>query len=181
MLPLNYPPKPEHPSQSHQPPEYNVAELNANTQVPGYGGQGVFFPPHVPYMHNFDPSQTPHHVPPIPMHPYGSMPFPQPVPPPPPPATLNPRAHTFSQFSGSQSRGRGDSSTREEGEISEGGGSFASKAGTKSGKHGRLRRAPTAQHSDLEEGETMANKSQNSSRSSSRMFHYNHMLLCSET
>lgn len=177
MLPSNYPPKPEYPSQNHLPPsslgqavEYNMTGPNANCQVPGYGGQGLPFPPNIPYMHNFDPSQAPHHIPPAFMPPFGSMPFSQPPPPPPPPAALNPRAQAFSQSSGLQSRGRGDSSAREEGEISEGGRSFTSKSDGKYGKHGRSQHAPTSQHSDLEEGETMGAKSQTSSRSSSRMF-----------
>lgn len=183
MLPLNYPPKPDHPSQNHLPPtslgqpfEFNMTGFNANSQVPSYGGQGLFIPPHVPYMHNYDSSQTTHHVP---MPPFGSMPLGPPLPPPPPPsAALNPRAQAFGQSSGLQSRGRGDSSAREEGEISEGGGSFASKGDGKSGNRGRPQRAPTSRHSDLEECET---KSRDSSRSSSRMSHLNHILFCSRT
>lgn len=178
MLPLNYPPGPEHFSQPHLPSEHNTGS-NAHSQVPGYGAQPLFFPPHVPYMHNFDPSQPPQLVPPASLPPYGIMPFVPPVPPPPPSATMNPRAQAFSQYSGVQSRGREDSSTREEGEISEGGGSLASKDGAKSGKHGRSQRGRTTRHSDLEEVETKATKSQNSSRSSSRMFRSNHMLFCS--
>lgn len=174
VLPSNYPPKPEHSSQTHLPPnslgqpfEYSMTGFSANGQVPTYGGQGLFFPPHVPYVHSYDPSQTPHHLPPVPMPPFGSVPFGPPLPPPPPPpAALNPRAQAFSQSSGLQSRGRRDSSTREEGEISEGGGSFASRNDGNSGGRSHPERAPTNRHSDLEEGET---KSQNSSRSSSRM------------
>lgn len=184
MLPLNYPPKPEHPSQNHLPPayhgqsfEYNMTGVNANGQVPGHGGQGLSIPPHVPYMHNLSPSQTAHHVPPVAMSAYGTMFFA----PPPPPAALNPRAEAFSQSSGVLSRGRAKSSTREEGEISEGERSSASKVDKKFGKRCRSQRAPTTRHSDVEEGEAMATQSQDSSRSSSRMFHSNPRLLCSRS
>lgn len=181
MLPLNYPPKPEQSSQNHlpstyrgQPFEYNMTGINANGEVPGHGGQGLSISPHAPYMHNFGPSQTPHHISPVDMSRNGTMSFA----PPPPPAALNPRAEAFCQPSGLLSRGRAILSTREEGEISEGETSSSSKVDKKFGKHRRSPRAPTTRHSDVEEGDAMATQSQDSSRSSSRMFHSNPTLIC---
>lgn len=175
--PSNFPSNPEHVSAVQPSPvslglpfEYNMGAFNANAQVPGYGGQGLVFPPPFPFMSHLDSSQIPNHIPPMAMPPFGFPPLP---PPPgssnPPPAALNPSAKNFSQPLGSQSQGRRESSNREEGEVSEGGRSVASKPNTKLAKRNRSRWPSAAQPEDLEEGETVSNTSQSSSRSSSRM------------
>lgn len=156
-----------------QPLEYHTTGLNASSQVPGYSGQAPFLPLPLPYMGQVGTSQMPYQFPPAGTPGFGLQPM-APAEPSNPPAALNPRAGDFSQPSISQRRE--DCVSREEGEVSEGGRSLESKQDWMSATC-RLPRTSITRNSDLEEGETVSNKSQSSSQSSSRMYTSGHVSL----
>ncbi|KAJ5176655.1 uncharacterized protein N7482_002532 [Penicillium canariense] len=183
MIPPNFPPNPEyqasappphvHPSQAF---EYNMASAtaNANSRIPAPGSssdQGLFFPPHFPYMNQLEPSQLPFPFPPIPMSSFGYPAIPAPPGSNIPPGSFNPYGTVASGPSESQPRVRDVSSptdpNREEGEVSEGDGgqSVESSKGTMAAPS----HAPAAPRSSLKEGETVSSRPSTSSRSSSRM------------
>ena len=179
MIPPTYPPNTEYTSVAQPPPshpgqnyDYNMATFNGNSQTPGAGAPGFFFPPHLPFMGQFDPAQgPPFHPVPIPSFGYPPMPFAPPGSSDPAPGPFNAHGTDRGQPSGSRFQGRGISnaadSNREEGEVSEGGRSFGTKKHAKTAKRACLSSASAARYSDLEEGETVSTRSRSSSRSSS--------------
>ncbi|KAJ5191287.1 uncharacterized protein N7498_010272 [Penicillium cinerascens] len=179
IIPPTYPPNPEYtlvaqPPSSHpgQNSDYNMAALNGNSQIPGAGAPGFFFPPHLPFMGQFDPAQgPPFHPMPIPSFGYAPMPFAPPGSSDPAPSLFNAHGTDRGQPPGSGFQAQGTSnaadSNREEGEVSEGGRSFGTKKHAKTAKRACLNSASVTRYSDLEEGETVSTRSRSSSRSSS--------------
>lgn len=181
MVPPNFVPNSEsqttgppplvHPSQAF---EYNMASANANSRIPvpgNSGDPGIFLPPQLPFMGQFDLSQFAMPFPPMPMSSFGVPP-----PPAPPGSTLVPSGSTKSDravannSSGSQHQAREatspSDSKSEEGEVSEG--EIRQSVDMKPATNARSSRASAAQPSGLEEGETVSSPTSTSTRSSSR-------------
>lgn len=165
------PPPLVHPSRAF---EYNLASANANSRIPvpsNSGDSGIFLPPQLPFMGQFDLSQFPLPLPPIPMSSFGAPP-----PPAPPGSFLVPSDATKSDgavannSSDSQRQARKalspSDSKSEEGEVSEG--EIKQSVNMKPAADARPRGASAAQSASLEEGETVSSLMSPSTRSSSR-------------
>ncbi|KAJ5948810.1 hypothetical protein N7454_002117 [Penicillium verhagenii] len=180
MLPPDFHTNPEYlaaaqvpTTNSNQPYDPNLAAFYANAQLTGPASHAhPFYPPPLPFMHPFDPSQVPlQPFPPMPMQPVHYSPVqtpagssnPQPVSMKAPAVNENARRQPRQQ---PKKKAKVIDSNREEGEISE---EDNARAGpTESGNpsnSARWKRLPS-NHSDLEEGETISSKSRSSSRSS---------------
>lgn len=183
MIPPNFAPNSEsqatgppplvHPSQAF---EYNMASANANSRIPipgNSGDPGIFLPPQLPFMGQFDLSQFAPPFPPMPMSSFGVPSLPA------PPGTSNvPLGFTKSDgavannSSGSQHRAREvlspSGSKSEEGEISEGEIKQSASVNTNPAANARPSGASAAQPPSLEKGETLSSPSSTSTRSSSR-------------
>lgn len=163
---------PEPPSNHETPLKYNMANVNANSQIPGLGGpanSAAFFPPQFPFFNQFDPSQFP---PPFPPMPFAPMDYSQA---PPPTGSSNngfleqtpfPRQSQQSLTPAARLKPRSRAipiraeRNCKEGEVSE----------AKDESSVQPTRRTIRQYSDLEEGETVSSSGRSARRStSSRM------------
>lgn len=183
-MPTDFPSNVDYHDVAQMPPlnptqtlDANMASFYANSHLAGaasHAHPGLFFPPPLPYMNQFHPSQQPVAAfPPMPMQSLGNPQVPVPsgssIA---PPASGGARAVDANRPHETHRKSHDKSAlvdrNREEGEISEeeNGLPVASKK-TRGTRRAKQRRASN-QHSDLEEGETMSSISASSSRSSSR-------------
>ncbi|KAJ5107767.1 hypothetical protein N7456_004442 [Penicillium angulare] len=176
-LPTDFPSNPEYHASHQIPPpnpaqhlDANMANFYANSQLSGaasHAHPGLFFPPPLSYMNQFQPS--PQSFPTFPHMQIQSLGFPvMPAPPGssiPPPTSTDARTADVNQQSHITSASF--DRNREEGEISEEEiRPSAISQKTSKNKPAKQKRAPS-HLSDLEEGETVSSRSVSSSRSSS--------------
>jgi len=185
MMPPDFHTNPEYLAGSQIPPfnpnlpfDPNMAAFYANAQLTGPASHAhPYFPPPLPFMHPFDPSQIPPQpFPPVPMPPldYTSRQAPagssnsKPLSAKVPAANENQRSQPELRPQSKTRAGLIDRN-REEGEISdEENERSRPKKNAKASNSNRWKRQPS-HHSEMEEGETMSSRSRTSSRSSTRM------------
>ncbi|KAJ5280108.1 hypothetical protein N7478_005480 [Penicillium angulare] len=177
IMPSDFPSNTEYHASAQIPPpnpaqhlDANMASFYANSHLAGAASHthpGLFFPPPLPYMNQFQTSQQPLSAfPPIPMQSLG-----YPMMPALPGSSIPPPTSADAQAPHSNRQSHVTSAfvdrNREEGEISE----EETRPSATSQKTSRSKRAKqkraSSQLSDLEDGETMSSPSVSSSRSSS--------------
>lgn len=185
IMPPDFHTNPEYLAAAQMPPfnpnmpfDPNMAAFYANAQLTGSASHAhPYFPPPLPFMHPFDPSQIPPQpFPAVPMPPmdYKSMQAPagpsnlKPVSAKVPASNENQRPQPERRQQTKTRTGLTDRN-REEGEISdEENERSRSRKDVKHSDSTRWKRQPS-QHSEIEEGETTSSRSRASSRSSTRM------------
>ncbi|KAJ6092566.1 hypothetical protein N7486_007855 [Penicillium sp. IBT 16267x] len=181
MMPPDFHTNPEYLAAAQMPPfnpnlpfDPNMAAFYANAQLTGPASHAhPYFPPPLPFMNPFDPSQIPPQpFPPMPMPPldYTSMQAPA--------GSSNPKLVSAKVAAANENQrpqpeprqqpkttaGLIDGN-REEGEISDEENEQPGPKDAKASNSARWKRPPS-QHSDMEEGETTSSRSRASSRSS---------------